>query len=202
MDPERWQRLRGWFDEAVASPPAERDALLGRVEAADPDLVEPLRELLAHDLTTADGELPALGEAAAPPPPSIGRYRVSRELGRGGMGRVLLGERADGAYRQQVAIKLLSAGVFATDDARRRFLAERAILARLDHPAIARLIDGGTTESGEPFLAMEYVEGLPIDRFCRERALGVEAILRLFSKVCAAVEAAHRRLVVHRDLKP
>jgi len=132
----------------------------------------------------------------------IDRYRLLEELGRGGMGVVFRAERSDGSYHQQVALKLLPGGRFAGADARQRFLAERQILARLDHPAIARLLDGGTTAAGEPYLVMELVEGLPIDRYCQERDLDVAARLRLVLEVCAAVETAHRSLVVHRDLKP
>jgi len=130
----------------------------------------------------------------------IGPYRLLRELGHGGVGVVYLAERIDGAYHQQVAIKLLQRHLADLEEHRLR--AERQILAQLDHPAIARLLDGGATEDGTPYLVMELVDGEPIDVYCRRHGLGLEQKIRLFLEVCAAVESAHRRLVVHRDLKP
>ncbi|HEX7012615.1 MAG TPA: tetratricopeptide repeat protein [Steroidobacteraceae bacterium] len=131
----------------------------------------------------------------------IGRYRVLKLLGRGGMGAVYLAERADEQFEQQVALKLigrtLPSGALA-----RRFRAERQILAHLNHPNIARLLDGGAGEGGVPYLAMEYVEGTRIDRYCEQQQLDVRARLRLFQQVCAAVQYAHQKLVVHRDIKP
>jgi eukaryotic-like serine/threonine-protein kinase len=132
---------------------------------------------------------------------SVGPYRILREIGRGGMGAVYLAERADEQFEKQVAIKLLPLGL-GNAGARERFDAERRILARLDHPGIARLLDGGITADGSPFFVMEYVEGVPITDYCRERALPLEQRLQLFAQVCDAVEYAHGRLVVHRDLKP
>ena len=124
-----------------------------------------------------------------------------REIGRGGMGAVYLARRADGAYDKLIAIKLLKRGV-DTDEVLRRFFAERQILARLDHPGIVRLIDAGTTDEGLPYLAMDYVEGVPITQFVHERELSVAERLKLFRAVCAAVTYAHQNLIVHRDLKP
>ncbi|GMU66187.1 MAG: hypothetical protein AMXMBFR36_24610 [Acidobacteriota bacterium] len=129
-------------------------------------------------------------------------YRLISEIGRGGMGSVWLAERADGEYRQRVAIKLVLGGPGALHHLLARFRTERQILASLDHPYVARLLDGGTTADGIPFLVMEHVEGERIDDYCERLALGTEARLRLFLKVCEAVSAAHQRLVVHRDLKP
>lgn len=131
----------------------------------------------------------------------VGPYRIVRELGRGGMGTVHLAERADGQFERQVALKVVRGGL-APAQLAGRFLRERQILAHLEHPNIARLLDGGVTEEGSPWLAMEYVEGQPITTFCDERGLDVEARLELFEDVCAAVQYAHRRLIVHRDLKP
>ncbi len=131
----------------------------------------------------------------------IGSYRVASVLGTGGMGTVLLAERADEQFQKQVAIKVIRAGM-ATEDALRRFRIERQVLAQLDHPNIARLIDGGATDDGLPYLVMERVEGIAIDRFCEQRRLSVTERLHLFRKVCAAVQYAHQHLVVHRDLKP
>jgi len=135
-------------------------------------------------------------------PERIDRYRVVRELGRGGMGVVVLAERDDGEFRQKVAIKLLASGPGRGDRLEARLRAERQILAALDHPGIAKLLDGGALSDGSPFLVMEYVEGERIDRWCDERGLDARARVRLLIKACEAVDAAHRRLIVHRDLKP
>jgi eukaryotic-like serine/threonine-protein kinase len=134
-------------------------------------------------------------------PERIGAYRVLREVGRGGMGAVYLAERDDGHFQMRVAIKVVRHGLDRADT-RRRFLEERQMLASLQHPHIARLLDGGIDAGGAPFLAMEYVEGEPIDRYCTGRRLGIEARLRLFLDVCDAVHHAHSNLIVHRDLKP
>jgi non-specific serine/threonine protein kinase/serine/threonine-protein kinase len=131
----------------------------------------------------------------------IGPYAVVREIGRGGMGAVYLAVRDDDEYQKAVAIKLVKRGM-DSDLVLRRFREERQILAHLEHPSIARLLDGGTTESGQPYLVMEYVEGLPIDRFCEARSLDVRGRLRIFRGVCEAVHHAHQALVVHCDLKP
>ncbi|MFW6078844.1 MAG: serine/threonine-protein kinase, partial [Gemmatimonadota bacterium] len=131
----------------------------------------------------------------------VGRYRLVRRIGRGGMGAVYLAERDDGQFRKRVALKLLPLGMH-TGAARRRFIAERQILARLEHPGIARLIDGGILNDGTPYLVMEYVRGRPIDAWCEERGLPLDDRIELFLQVCDAVDYAHRNLVVHRDLKP
>ena len=131
----------------------------------------------------------------------IGAYRTRKLIGSGGMGVVFLAERADGQFDQIVALKLLRFE-YDNDEMRRRFLAERRILASLEHPGIARILDGGVNPEGRPYFAMEYVEGLPITAFCEARRLSIEARLRLFLDVCEAVSYAHRNLVVHRDLKP
>lgn len=131
----------------------------------------------------------------------IGNYRVADVLGAGGMGTVLLAERADEQFRKRVAIKVIRAGM-ATDDVLRRFRNERQVLAQLDHPNIARLVDGGATDDGLPYLVMECVEGRAIDRYCEQFRLTVTDRLHLFRKVCAPVQYAHQHLVVHRDLKP
>ncbi len=131
----------------------------------------------------------------------IGSYRLEGLIGAGGMGAVYLATRADREYEQKVAIKLLHAGA-ASSELVRRFRAERQILAVLDHPEISRLLDGGTDVDGRPYLVMEYVDGTPLDRYCDEHQLGVRQRIELFLKVCDPVAFAHRRLVVHRDLKP
>jgi eukaryotic-like serine/threonine-protein kinase len=131
----------------------------------------------------------------------IGPYRLVRELGQGGMGIVYLAERADGQFEQRVALKLIKRGM-DSDEILRRFLGERQVLARLSHTHIARLLDGGVSAGGQPYFAMEYVDGVPLHRYCEERGLGFEERLRLFRQVCEAVQYAHGSLVVHRDLKP
>ena len=131
----------------------------------------------------------------------VGPYRVVREIGRGGMGAVYLAERADGQYEQRVALKLIKRGM-DTDQVLARFRAERQILASLDHPNIARLLDGGSTDDGLPYFAMEYIEGEPIDACAERRDLSVDDRLQLFLQVCGAVAYAHQHLVVHRDIKP
>lgn len=131
----------------------------------------------------------------------IGPYRVIRSLGSGGMGEVLLAERDDRQFRQQVALKLVRRGVQSTT-VLARLKAERQILASLDHPNIARLLDGGTTHDGTPYIVMEYIDGIAIDQYCDQHKLDIEARLRLFRTVCSAVHSAHQNLIVHRDLKP
>lgn len=202
IDPARWRRIREVLDELLDAPEAEREALLRERCGGDGDLEDEVRSFLrAHEEAGSFIENPAGAAADAAPVPEIDRYHVLGELDRGGMGEVYLGVRDDGAYRQAVAIKVLrhglgSAGLVA------RFRAERQILARLGHPNIARLLDGGTTRDGRPFLVMEQVVGVPIDVFCDREGLDTEARIRIFQKVCAAVQFAHRHLVVHRDLKP
>jgi eukaryotic-like serine/threonine-protein kinase len=219
LPPERWQQIDDLFAAALERPPAERLAFLESACAGDHDLQREVVELLESESEAGAvlGEsatgfaaplLPGLRDglhdaepAADPLPERIGPYRVVRELGRGGMGAVYLAERADEQFHKRVALKLVKRGM-DTDEVLQRFRYERQILASLEHPHIARLLDGGASEDGRPYLVMELVEGLPIDRFCEERRLGVEARLALFCSVCRAVQYAHQNLVVHRDLKP
>jgi serine/threonine protein kinase len=140
-------------------------------------------------------------EAEALAGQTIGNYRIVREIGRGGMGAVYLAERADGKFRQQVAVKMLKRE-FNTREFRRNFNREKEILAALRHPNIASLINAGTTADGIPYLVMEYIEGELIDSFCRKNSLSLKERLKLFNRVCEAVAFAHRNLVIHRDLKP
>lgn len=213
MDPERWRRVETLVASALGMTEGDRDGFLEAACAGDDGLRAEVERLLAFE-SGAAGFLE--GFAAAPPgagvpdggrypDPLIGRlagpYRITRRVGRGGMGSVYLAERADGEYRQTVAVKVLHAGMLSRD-LLRRFRAERQILAALDHPGICRLLDGGATADGRPFLAMEHVDGRPLDRFCDENDLGVEDRVGLLLKVCDAVSHAHRRLVIHRDLKP
>jgi len=192
------------FERLRALPAAERDAALAALPMSEDERAT-LRRLLDADTDADDPLARALGAGAArlaaPRSDRIGPYRLVRELGAGGMGTVFLAERVDGGFAQRVAIKLIRAGLDGHEVVR-RFRMERQILAGFDHPHIARLIDGGETEDGVPYLVMDYVDGVAIDRHCRERGLDVRARLGLFCDVCAAVQFAHQRLVVHRDLKP
>ena len=140
-------------------------------------------------------------DEAVPAGTTIGPYRILKELGRGGMAIVYHAQRADGTFRQDVAIKLVKRGT-DTEEVLQRFRQERQILAALQHPHIARLLDGGLTGDGRPYFAMELVEGVPIDEFCRRQRLGIDARIDLCIAVARAVQHAHRHLVVHRDLKP
>ena len=203
---DRWQHLQQLFDQLVAMEPSLREAWLARHEP-DPDLRgEALALVRAHDsseggFTARVGEL--AGNAFQPTAREgmrIGPYVLRGEIGSGGMGSVFLAERIDAEYEQQVAIKLIRG--IATADASQRLRRERQILADLTHPNIARLLDGGTTDSGQPYLVMEYVEGIGITAFARERKLTRAQRLRLLQQVARAVQYAHQRLVVHRDLKP
>ena len=209
MNPERWRRLNDVFHAASAVDTRERPDFLRQACADDPDLADEVARLLAAH------ERPAgFIEAAANPSARallasdgvtdgqrIGAYRIIRQIARGGMGAVYLAERADGQYRQQVAIKLIKRGM-DTEHVLERFRAERQILASLDHPNIARLLDGGTTDDGQPYFAMEFIDGQPIDAYADAHTLGIQDRLRLFLQVCAAVAYAHQHLVVHRDIKP
>ena len=201
IDPRRWSRIREVFAQVYERPIEERGALLDDLCSGDDLLRMQVASFLdVHgEATRAEVEQPSeLGSAEFP---SVEPYRVDRFLARGGMGVVYVGSRADGAFRKRVAIKVLS-GVPDLPNWRARFRAEREILAYLEHPYIARLIDGGSTSDGHPFLVMELVDGLSIDDFVARSALGLRGTLSLFLKVCSAVSAAHSSLIVHRDLKP
>jgi hypothetical protein len=216
--PERWQQVEPLLDAALDTPPEERAALLDSACAGDAELRAEVERLLRacaeseHFLREPAQEFasPLLVNLAPdldPPDPTVpgtrvGPYRILEEAGRGGMAVVYRAERDDGQFRKRVALKLVGAGAIPQQELLRRFREERQILAELEHPGIARLIDGGVTEEGLPWFAMEYVEGTPIDRYCDERRLDVEQRLSLFCAVCDAVQHAHRRRIVHRDLKP
>ncbi len=207
MDADRWRQLQDWFAAARATPAAERQAFLDDKAQIDPDLAAQVRALLVADASSGvmDAWAPQLASVAAvlepAAPAHIGAYRIVSEIGRGGMGTVYLADRAGADFEHRVAIKLI--GTSDEDDPlHQRFLDERRILAGLVHPNIARLLDGGVTADGRPYLVMEYVDGLPITEYCAERNLDVRARLRLFDDVCAAIQYAHQNLVIHRDLKP
>jgi serine/threonine-protein kinase len=224
LSPAEWATLKRLWAAVTDAPPGRRDAVLADAVAAEapPSAVV---EALARMCRAGEGDAGALARLDRPAhvalglgPPTgaehtaegpaatlvgrrLGPFRVLRLVGRGGMGAVYEAERADDAYRQRVAIKTLWRGA-DSDVLLRRFRSERQILAALQHPNIAQLVDGGTTAEGTPWLAMEYVDGTPIDAWCDARRLGLAARLDLFRQVCAAVHHAHQRLVVHRDLKP
>jgi len=206
-----WQRVDELLDAVMELPPQERTGFLDRECNGDTTLRREVESLLAsHDQASGFFDSPPAAiaddlirdrQAEALVGHAIGPYRIVREIGRGGMGVVYLAERTDDQYRRQVAIKLLWPGLHNTEIVR-RFRRERQILANLDHPQVAKLFDGGTTEEGWPYFVMEYVAGQPITEYFNTRGLGVAERLRLFQQVCAAVQYAHQTLVIHRDLKP
>lgn len=208
MDAERWSRVDRLVEEAMDLPLGNRAAFVEAASYGDPTLRRAVLDLLAADeaagefLETPLVVLPpdAWPEPDAPPQETLGPYRLLQSLGYGGMGTVYLAERREG-FRRRVAVKLLRSDL-PPQELETRLRLERQVLAELEHPYIARLYDGGTTDEGRPYLVLEYVEGLPIDRYCEDRALSVGDRLRLFLKVCDAVDYAHRNLLVHRDLKP
>jgi eukaryotic-like serine/threonine-protein kinase len=207
VNPDRWNRVKDLFQQALERKPGERAPFLAAACAGDDELNREVMDLLrAHEEAGSFLESPALSgleslEASPPPRTRIGPYAILDELGQGGMGTVFLAARDDDAYRKKVAIKLIRSGA-DSEAIVRRFRTERQILANLSHPNIAALLDGGTTEDGLPYLVMEYIEGEPIPAYCARHHLSVAGRLELFRKVCGAVRHAHRNLVVHRDIKP
>jgi eukaryotic-like serine/threonine-protein kinase len=209
MSPERWQRIEELFGTVVDRPTAERAAYLTNVCGGDEELRREVLSLLARD-TDEDFIQNPIARAAVSLSPEphdelldkrIGSYRLTRLIGRGGMGAVYEAVRDDAQFQQLVAIKLIKGGM-DSDFVRERFVRERQILASLDHPYIARLFDGGQTADGRPYFVMEFVAGEPITDYCYRRELTLEEKLKLFRNVCSAVQHAHQKLVVHRDLKP
>ncbi len=202
MSSERWARVNEVFHRATELEGAARARYLEEACAGDAELLDEVRSLLDAD-GRASGDFLETPAGARPeaPPVRIGAWRVVRELGRGGMGTVYLVERADGTFTMTAALKLLRRGL-DTDDLLARFRDERQILATLEHPNIARLLDGGATDDGRPWLAMEYVPGHTLLEACERRGLDRAARLKIFRKLIDAVAYAHRNRVVHRDLKP
>ena len=188
---KRWAEIQGAFLDVMDLPAEEQESRLLDLGEADAELESLVRDLLHHDL----------GPAPEPPPLRFGPYVTLRLLGAGGMGDVYLARRSDGAFEREVAIKVIRSEL-ATSGVVERFLRERQTLAGLEHDSIVRLLDGGTTESGHPFLVMEYVEGESLDRFVAARALSVTDRMQLAREIAQAVGHAHERGVVHRDLKP
>lgn len=211
MTQERWQKAEALFHEALEVPEPQRRLWLESACEGDKELAAEVLSLLGSDAEAQAGFLekriePAIESviresAESVLPERAGPYKIVRELGRGGMGTVYLAERDDEQYQSQVAVKLVRRGM-DTDLILHRFYRERQTLARLQHPNIARLLDGGNTKEGHPFIVMEYVEGLRVTEYCQKHDLGVTQRLRLFLDVCKAVAYAHRQFVVHRDIKP
>ena len=214
-----WRDVFEAADRALELHGAERRAFVQRCVEENPTVGGELKALiesgehasvLEHPASAFSAPFLHAAEVAGAPQSAVpngetatfGAYRVRRELGSGGMGTVYLAERADDQFRKDVALKVLPRWRRGNRGGYQRFLEERQILAKLDHPGIARLLDGGITADGIPWFAMEYIAGEPIDSFCETRQLSVEARLHLFCDVCSAVQYAHRNLVVHRDLKP
>ena len=194
------EERRAWLDRRCEGSPRLLSEILALLEADELDASEGVVEGAVEDglqLLRAAGELPSNERAGA----FMGSYRILREIGRGGTGTVYLAERSDGRYEKSVAVKVPHRGS-GTEELLSRFATERRILAGLDHPNIARLLDAGSAEDGQPFFVLEHVEGEPLDRYCEERGLSLEARLKLFRTICGAVQFAHRNLVIHRDLKP
>ena len=219
LSPERWQQIDALFEAALARPPDQRAAFLEQACSGDAALRDEVFALIESDseaehalgesathfaetlLSDLESDLDDGFDADRNGERRIGPYRLLEEIGRGGMGTVYRARRDDHLYQRQVALKLVKRGM-DSDEILRRFRYERQILAGLEHPHIARLYDGGMHDDGRPYLAMEYVDGVTIDRYCDARKLNVEQRLSLFTTVCEAVQYAHQNLVVHRDLKP
>ena len=199
----QWRRVKEIAAAAFDLEPAERTAYVARACAEDEDLRDEVSSLLeSADAATPFFETPGGGASARLDATGsrLGPYRVIQELATGGMGTVYLAARDDGEFNQRVAIKIVRGG-FASSVLLDRFRAERRILASLEHPNIARLLDGGATETGLPYVVMEFVEGEPIDRFCSRHQLPLRDRLTIFHQVCGAVQYAHQHLVIHRDIK-
>jgi eukaryotic-like serine/threonine-protein kinase len=213
VDAERWHRISAVFDQLCEAPASERNALLEQCCGGDSELRREVAALLEADAAggALDQHVPKLRIAVAADwardseaptaGADIGCWRIRRELGRGGMGVVMLAERNDGQFEQRVALKLIKRGM-DSDAVLSRFLHERRILARLSHPNIARLLDGGLSTDGRPYFVMEYVEGTPLVDYCTASSLGLRARVDCILQICAAIQFAHRQLVVHLDIKP
>ena len=204
-----WRRAQAVFETALDRPSDQRAEFVRRACGPDHELRVSVESLLTLDrkhqgfleLAVSQPELRPISEPSSPwRDRCLGPYRIRRQIGRGGMSRVYLGERSDGDIEQKVAIKLIDGA--SRPAMLRLFRRERRILARLEHPNIARFLDSGTTEEGLPYAVMEYVEGTPVTDYCDTLRLGIRKRLGIFLKICAAVQAAHQNLIVHRDLKP
>ena len=206
LDAHRWRRASPHLDRVLDLAPVDRQACLAALRTADPEVAADVQALLDQHrdlhlerfLEDSAGIVPPGGPLAGT---TVGAYTLVESIGRGGMGSVWLAARSDGRFEGRAAVKLLNAELVGRT-AGERFKREGTILARLTHPHIARLIDAGVSVMGQPYLVLEHIDGRHIDRYCEERALGLEARLRLFLDVLSAVAHAHANLIVHRDLKP
>ena len=211
MHPDRWKRVEDLLDRALDLESGERLAFLTRECDDDPSLIKEVLSIL-HAGETSGSILERRAVEVAGPmveatmperiPERVGAYRIQRVIGEGGMGTVYLAHRDDGEFDQRVAVKIVRFGLQQDSRMVRRFREERQILAALDHPSIARLLDGGITEDGTPYYAMDFVDGVPIDRYCSSRDATIDERLELFARVCDAVAHAHGKQIVHRDIKP
>ncbi|MEL7447868.1 MAG: serine/threonine-protein kinase [Pseudomonadota bacterium] len=210
MTPERWENLQQLFHQALDLPEDERASFVAQACGEDAELLSELQAMLAGEKASANaltGVIAGVAQDAADASLNtragqrLGAYRILEKIAQGGMGAVYSAERADDAFQQKVAVKILASGL-PGDEAARRFLAERQILASLNHPNIARLLDGGTTPDDLPYLVMEYIEGEDIVTWCNSLRLSLRERLALFCDICAAIQFAHRNLIVHRDVKP
>jgi serine/threonine protein kinase/tetratricopeptide (TPR) repeat protein len=202
----KWEQIKEILGAALERTPEERSDFVRQMCAADEDLRKEIESLLSnHDSADSLLENPPVASVLSAPGWMSGRivgaYRILRETGQGGMAVVYLAERADQEFRKQVAIKMVRPGP-NSEEIVRRFRNERQTLAALDHPNIVKLLDGGTTEEGWPYLVMDFVDGLPVDQYCERHQLSIRDRLLLFRQICGAVEYAHQRKVIHRDLKP
>lgn len=206
-----WERAESLFSRALELPPEEWSSFLEEEEPEDASLRKQVLDLLRSSENAEDYLFDLANRAGVPSVPAdqlghltgkrLGAWRLVELIGQGGMGAVYLAERDDEQFRMKAALKILPLGV-SSDAQRRRFFSERQILARLNHPNIARILDGGVTEDGTPFYVMEHVEGVRIDTYCNENRLSVVERVALFEGICDAVQHAHRKLIVHQDLKP
>lgn len=211
LPPDEWKQVKDIFQAAIELPAERRRAFIEKESEGNATISSEVEELLGSheeigdfiaapmftvikDHVFDENSQPLIGT-------QIGLYKIEKELGRGGMGAVYLATRTDGEFDRKVALKLIKRG-FDTDDIINRFRTERQILARLDHPNIARLIDGGATEDGLPYLVMDYVEGLSLRKYAEKKMLSMEQRLGLFLQICSAVKYAHQNLIIHRDIKP
>ncbi len=210
MAQANWQALKEHFSAALTLEGEQLQRYLRGIEARDPDTASELMKLLAANSTIGATLTGAVSGAAACLQAAerealigthVGSWVVESHLARGGMGDVYIARRADGAFEQRVAVKFIGSAALG-GAAAQRFAFEQRILARLNHPNIARILDVGTTPEGQPFLVMEFVDGVPIDEYCLEHRLSLRQRIELFTGVCDAVAFAHSNLVVHRDVKP
>lgn len=206
MSTQRWERIQEIFEAAIELPAAKREQYLKEQCGEDKALFEEVISLIeadeaGHPIFDSESAIESLSLGGPAIGSKVGSFLLKSQIGEGGMGAVYLADRVEGGFEQQVALKIVRPDLGASHIIR-RFRQERQILARLKHPHIAQLIDGGLTEDGRPYIAMEHVDGVPIDRYCRENNLDLEARLKLFSQACSAVEYAHSNLVIHRDIKP